>query len=263
MYQVVIVDDEPLVLEGLAQGIDWGGCGFELALCATRSIQALEYIRHNQVHLLISDVSMPEMNGLELIRLCKETNPLLSILVISAYDKFDYVREALRCGVENYLLKPIDPDELHESLGQVTRHLEAHGGSASGKNDADISGALAGKNQNPMSSCVRAVINAVRELCNKNISLKTLAAKFNVSPSYLGNAFKTQTGYYFNEYLTEVRLKYAANLLETTDLRMKEIVEQVGFSSQTYFNRVFKRRFSLSPVQYQRQKRTAPPFGGA
>lgn len=98
-----------------------------------------------------------------------------------------------------------------------------------------------------MYPCVNAVIKAIEEFKDKDISLKTLAARLNVSPSYLGTVFKQQTGYYFNDYLTEARIRYAAKLIETTDMKMKDIVDEVGFSSQTYFNRMFK-RFSMYPL---------------
>ena len=95
--------------------------------------------------------------------------------------------------------------------------------------------------------CVDAVITAVHEFSDKDISLKTLAARLNMHPSYLRNIFRQQTGYYFNDYVNEERLKYAADLVEHTDMKLKEIVDRAGFSSQTYFNRQFKRKYGAAP----------------
>ena len=102
---------------------------------------------------------------------------------------------------------------------------------------------------------VDAVIKTIHEFSDKDISLKTLAFKLNVTPSYLGTVFHQQTGYYFNDYLTDARLKYAAHLLEHTDMKIKDIVDKIGFSSQTYFNRSFKRYFDTSPISYRRDKK--------
>lgn len=99
---------------------------------------------------------------------------------------------------------------------------------------------------------VDAVIKSVSDFSDKDISLKTLATKLNMSSSYLGTIFKKQTGVYFNDYLTQERLKYAAELIKTTDIKMKDIVDLVGFSSQTYFNRTFKRYYKVSPLAYRR-----------
>ena len=104
--------------------------------------------------------------------------------------------------------------------------------------------------------CVDVVINAIHEFSNKEISLKTLASQLNMHPSYLGNIFHQQTGYYFNDYLNEERLKYAAELMKETPLKMKEIVDKSGFSSQTYFNRLFKRKYGTSPLAYRREMKS-------
>ena len=110
MYKAVIVDDEPFVVEGLKNAIDWSGYNFELALCTTNPKEALAFLEQNPADLLVTDISMPEMDGIELIRRTRQINSLISILVLSAYDNFDYVRSAMRQGAENYLLKPLDPD---------------------------------------------------------------------------------------------------------------------------------------------------------
>lgn len=94
----------------------------------------------------------------------------------------------------------------------------------------------------------------MQESDDKDISLKTLALKLNVSPSYLGTIFRRQTGYYFNDYLAEVRLKKAAELLEETDMKIKDIVDKTGFSSQAYFTRTFKRYYNVSPASYRRER---------
>ena len=111
MYQVVFVDDEVFVLEDLKKAIDWFGFNMEIALAATDPHEVLAYMREHPVHLILTDISMPQMMGTELIRRAREINPSVSILVLSAYDAFDYVRSAMRGGAENYLLKPLDPDE--------------------------------------------------------------------------------------------------------------------------------------------------------
>ena len=104
MYQVVIVDDEPFVLEDLKKAIDWEGSNFEIAYADTDPVRVLSYIQSHTIDLLITDINMPEISGLTLISKAKEIQPLLSVLVLSAYDNFEYVRTALRNGAENYLV---------------------------------------------------------------------------------------------------------------------------------------------------------------
>lgn len=124
MYQAVIVDDESFVLDGMRTAIDWSGFNFELCCCTTNPCDALTYLEHHSADLLITDISMPQMTGIELIEQVRKINPLISILVLSAYDNFEYVRSAMRHGAENYLLKPLDPDELRESISNIVGHIQ-------------------------------------------------------------------------------------------------------------------------------------------
>ncbi len=100
---------------------------------------------------------------------------------------------------------------------------------------------------------VRMIMEEVHNFSNKDVSLKTLAARLDMHPSYLGSIFHQQTGYYFNDYLNEERLKYAAKLMENSNIRLKDIADMTGFSSQTYFNRQFKKYFNASPNAYRRE----------
>jgi len=124
MYQAVIVDDEPVIVSGIRDALDWEGFGFEIALATTSPATVLSFLSVHPVHLLITDISMPEMDGIALIREAKSLVPLLSVIVLSAYDNFDYVKGALRYGAENYLLKPLSSDELSDSIRNVVSHVK-------------------------------------------------------------------------------------------------------------------------------------------
>lgn len=113
--------------------------------------------------------------------------------------------------------------------------------------------------QNMSHQYIKMITDAVHDFSNKDISLKTLAAQLNMHPSYLGSIFRQQTGFYFNDYLNEERLKYAAKLMEDNRVRLKDIADMVGFSSQTYFNRQFKKRFNSSPNAYRRELKLKNP----
>lgn len=125
MFKVFIVDDEQIVIDGLRECIDWESLNLELAGCATSGEDVLPEIAQKQIHLIITDICMPGMNGLELITLAKERNPSLRFIIISAYNDFDYVRKALQLGVENYLLKPINNRELQDTLRKTVENLES------------------------------------------------------------------------------------------------------------------------------------------
>lgn len=117
--QVFLVDDEEAIVSWLAKNIDWENFGCEVAGFAMSGESALTFIGQNHVDVLVTDIQMPGMSGLELIRQAKEQQPELYVIVLSAYDKFAYVKEAFRYGIIDYCLKPIDVKEINNCLKTV------------------------------------------------------------------------------------------------------------------------------------------------
>ena len=124
MWRVMIVDDEPSILDGLEQILPWEEYGLELSARATSGEQALELLKAGSVHILLSDIQMPNMSGLELIEKARELDRNLHAIILTAHDAFDYVKRAIRLGVENYLLKPINRIELSETLLKTIENLQ-------------------------------------------------------------------------------------------------------------------------------------------
>ncbi|MBM7563411.1 response regulator transcription factor [Paenibacillus sacheonensis] len=125
MYKVLLVDDEPFITEGLSDAVDWSAFGLEVVGSAEDGEEALERLREVNVDLLITDISMPIMNGLELIRAARELQPQLKVIILSGYNEFDYLKEGMRLGIENYVLKPIRFEELEATLEGTVRKLDA------------------------------------------------------------------------------------------------------------------------------------------
>lgn len=125
MIQVIIVDDEPLIRNGLTRLIDWNKFRMEVKATFPNGALALEYIGKEQVDLAIVDIKMPIMDGIHLMRECQQRNYSCRFIVLSGYSDFEYVKQAARLGIENYLLKPVDSQELSQTLLQVTRKIDA------------------------------------------------------------------------------------------------------------------------------------------
>ncbi|MBO2944910.1 response regulator transcription factor [Paenibacillus sp. F411] len=125
MYKVFIVDDEPFIIEGLYDAVDWQGFNLEIVGHAGNGRQALEKLKEVPADLLITDISMPVMTGLQLIAEARAVHPNLKVIILSGFDDFDYLKEAMRLGIENYLLKPINLEELEETLSATISKLNA------------------------------------------------------------------------------------------------------------------------------------------
>ena len=124
MYSVFAVDDEPIVLEGIRSKIDWEGSGFTFAGEATDGEIALSMIHEIKPDILITDIKMPFMDGLQLAQAIKQTQPWIKIIILSGHDEFDYAKKAISIGIEDYLLKPFTPEELLNSLNKTASHID-------------------------------------------------------------------------------------------------------------------------------------------
>ena len=124
MYSVFAVDDEPIVLEGIRSKIDWEGSGFTFAGEATDGEIALSMIHEIKPDILITDIKMPFMDGLQLAQAIKQTQPWIKIIILSGHDEFDYAKKAISIGIEDYLLKPFTPDELITSLNKTAAQID-------------------------------------------------------------------------------------------------------------------------------------------
>ncbi len=125
MYSVFIADDEHIVLEGIRKKIDWDGAGLSFAGEATDGEIAFSMISEIKPDILITDIKMPFMDGLELSRLLKKIQPWIKIIILSGHDEFEYAKSAISIGVEDYILKPFTHEELLRSLQKVCRALDA------------------------------------------------------------------------------------------------------------------------------------------
>ncbi len=124
MKKVMIVEDEELILQGLRNILDWEALGLDVVHMAHDGTEALEMWEKEPVHIVVTDISMPEMDGLTLLRKIREKEEQVRFIILTGYDEFDYAREAIRLGVENYILKPINEEELERQLRETVQKLE-------------------------------------------------------------------------------------------------------------------------------------------
>lgn len=124
MHSVMIVDDEYMILKGMAKVVDWQANGFEIVQTARNGQQALTAFKQRPVDLVITDVRMPGSTGLELMQQLHAQPNAPLVIVLSGYQEFDYVKEALRYGAIDYLVKPIDAEELVKVLQKAHQRLD-------------------------------------------------------------------------------------------------------------------------------------------
>ncbi|WP_310830680.1 response regulator [Paenibacillus pedocola] len=251
--KILIVDDEPRTRQGIKQTLEvWAG-GRYVVETADNGVEARQRLQHEQVHLLITDVRMPEVSGIDLIRSLKERPRQPVVIVISGYAEFDYVQQAMRLGAFNYLLKPLDKAELlqvveaalkQEEEVQRREKLEKLVDPKLFQIDPDGSG---------MGEPVREAIAYVEQHLHEQLTMAEVAARIHLNASYFSVLFKEQAGVPFSEYLSRLRIQRAKEMLLQSRLSIGEIGERVGYKTDKYFIKVFKSLEGISPSRYRNQ----------
>ncbi|MEC0168701.1 response regulator transcription factor [Paenibacillus graminis] len=250
---ILVVDDEPRTRQGIRQTLELWAAGRYIVETADNGIDARERLLHGRVHLLITDVRMPEVSGLDLIRSLEGQVRKPVIIVISGYAEFDYVQQALRLGAVNYLLKPLDKEELvqvveaalkQEEEQQRREKLEKLVDHKLMEIDPDTAG---------MGEPVKEALAYVEQHLHEQLTMAEVAGRIHLNASYFSVLFKEQTGVPFSEYLSRLRIQRAKELLLQTSLPIVEIGERVGYRTDKYFIKVFKSLEDMSPSRYRHQ----------
>lgn len=241
MYKLILVDDEPHVREGLRTCYPWEEWGFTIAATFENGRQALDYILHYQVDVILTDVRMPVMDGIELGRQLRERGCQIPLLFLSGYSDFDYVRQALVYGAVDYALKPLRTEKLLAALTRVRKMLERQYGEET-----------AAPPEGYYDKIVDSVRRYVLDDC-RTATLESAAAGVGLSPNYLSKIFKKETGQSFSDYLTEVKMKKAARLLGDIRIKTYQIAYEIGYENPKNFSRAFRAYYGKSPREFREE----------
>ena len=201
--------------------------------------RALEYIREHPVDVLVSDIEMPDLSGLAL---CEHlTGSAIRIVFISSYQNYEYFRSAIRYKVEDYLLKPIKFQELSECFRKIKEELDE-------------------ENHVPEETPVAYYDQIVREVKHyieqnyRDASQNEAAVLVGMSSGYLSKIFKEKSGKGFMEYLTEIRMQKACELLDNIQFKSYDVAYYVGYDNPKNFSRAFKAYYGMTPKEYRSHK---------
>jgi YesN/AraC family two-component response regulator len=249
MYSILIVDDEKWVRKALQHTVFKAGMPFEVVFECSNGLEALDYLSEHQVDLVMSDVRMAVMDGLSLISELTRCSRSQEVIMVSGYDDFTYIQQALRSGVFDYLLKPVETEEMKACLDKwMQRRKQAD--AAVKEEQAQV---IAIQEQSP----VERVKEYVRSNLPNEITLTEAAARVFLNPSYLSQLFKQQSHINFVDFVLEERMREAKRLLVLTSLRISEIARRIGFFDLAYFSAAFKKMVGCTPSEYRKsQERT-------
>ncbi|MBB6671660.1 response regulator transcription factor [Cohnella nanjingensis] len=246
--KVVIADDEVPIRERLRL-FAWDRHGFELAGEARHGQEALELCSRVQPGIVVTDIVMPMMNGLELTGRLKERQPELQVILLTCHREFDYVHQALALGACGYLLKATYRDQdLLDALRKAKERLprpESYPLTQPFEADASAAPATGVRYE------IRQALAFMEKHIAESVDLQSAAAQVGLSPNYFGLLFRRETGVSFHEYVRRKRLERAAYLLCNSHLKVYEVAAEAGFSNYRYFTDVFYQEYGESPREYR------------
>lgn len=235
-YTFLIVDDEQLIRNGISTMIASFNESYKIVAQAEDVQEAVElYLRH-MPDIVITDICMYELSGVDLIEQLKRINQNVNIVVISGYDDFDYVKKSLKFGACDYLLKPINVVELKTVIDNICEKIIR----------TDI--VLHDTKKRKIIEIAKKYVN---ENFMKNLTLRQVADQIGISSSYLSELFSDYNNDNFVEYITNVRIEKAKEILKDPIVKVYEVGYMVGYEDPAYFSRVFKKSTGVSPAKFQ------------
>lgn len=254
MRKILIADDEQMEREILSDILKWNFAHRAEVRLAENGRAAVEVACLWGADLILMDIEMPGMNGLDAARLILERNPDCRIIFVTAYGLFSYAQEALRLGARDYLLKPVEEDLVVKAVQRVLDQMDSR---SQLEELADQTDQAEPPEKMPNDKTSR-MMQQVRRYLEQNymydVSQESVSEILHFSPSYFSKLFKAHFGVTFVEYLTDLRIHAAQQLLRDPLKSAAEVAGMVGYEDANYFAKAFKKKTGMTPTQYRRQQ---------
>lgn len=249
MDKLIIVEDEKWEREGLSEFIDWNSMDIRFMGAAASGREGLVLAKATGPDIILSDIRMPVMDGLEFTRQVKRLLPGCLVLLVTGYDDFSYAQDAIRHGVSDYLLKPVQKDQLVEAIRRLQQRLDV------ARREKESMLLLRSQvRENRDVQLVRQAMEMIHAEFETGIDLNTVSDRLELSANRLGTLFFQQTGTHFSEVLMQCRMERAEALLVHTGETLFEIAGKAGFSSASYFCTAFRKIHGVSPSVFRKRK---------
>ncbi len=245
MWKVALIDDEEIIVEGLRRIVPWERYGSEVVAAAYNAAEGERAIRAHTPDIIITDIKMPDADGLTMLAGIRSEFPDMQIIVLSGHSDFTYAQQAIRLGVCRFLLKPSKMEEIEEALLCATAHLSGKGKENEQQEAAEEQLAGAG------SYVVRQAIAYMEEHYAERLALQTVAEHCYVSQWHLSKLLNKHADQSFYDLLNSIRINRARELLKDPSLKISEICELAGYADTAHFARVFKRIAGMSANEYR------------
>jgi len=246
MLKLLIADDEKIIRESLAECIDWASLGIKNYACCADGIEALEACLDEIPDIVLTDIKMPGLSGIELIEHIQMLSKHVEIIILSGFKEFEFAQKAMSLGVRRYLLKPVDENQLMTAIIDAKQILSQRTQPTKPQKTVMLK-------DNELIRSVMEYIEA--NISNSELSLKQIASEHvYLNADYLSRLFMQTTGEKFSQYLNRTRVEEAKRLLSQGN-KINLVAEQVGCGhNPRYFSQVFRKYAGVTPSAYAQRE---------
>lgn len=247
---VILVDDEEVAVNALKRRVEWKKYGIDEVYIAYSMQEAQALFGEKVIDIMLSDIEMPQGNGLELFEWVKSYYPAVECVYVTCHPEFDYMRKALQLGSADYVLKPIDYEELDGVLLQISERVRNRRRAESIPTEI-MQKASGEEDYRGKSDVISTVKRYIREHIQEDIYIADVAKQVYLNEQYLMRTFKKATGLSILEFVTNERIWLAKELLSNTGYPINRVADMVGYGNYSYFTKIFKRNVGVTPQTYR------------
>lgn len=257
IMNLLIVNDEIRTADMTKKCVNWQACGIDNVLVSYNAEQAKKYIETEKINILLCDIEMPGESGIDLLKWVRERRNDIACIFLTCHASFEYAREAIELGCQNYLLMPAKYETIQAEIEKVVKSIKEKQqmeryqqfGRQAMKDLAD----KAAENQEDKKT-MSEIILEIKEyiashLKDETLSVNDLADKYFLHPVYLNRVFKKEEGISVGKYIMQLRMELAAELLKTKRMNATAVAEEVGYISYPTFSMMFKKYHGCTPSQ--------------
>jgi two-component system, response regulator YesN len=241
-YSVVVVEDEKLIAKNIAKNIEKANPLFKVVEIFSNGEDAANYIAKKPPHVVFMDIQMPIINGIELLKIISETQEYVYCVILTGYSDFDYAKSAVKYGAIDYLLKPVNPKELSDTLKKIELSLAA--------SMETLSDTLSEHYHKP-EEIVDLVKKYIQNHYASTLDLNTIAQELGFSASYLTKLFTKYENTTPSKYIRCYRMNIAKQLLAVPGASINTVAAAVGYTDPFHFSKSFKQTFGVSPTSFK------------
>lgn len=247
---VILIDDEEVAVNALKRRVDWQKYGVDEVYIAHSMGEAQTVFREKVVDVMLCDIELPQGSGLDLFEWVKIYYPTVECVYVTCHPEFEYMRKAMQLGSADYILKPIDYEELDHVLSGLMERVRCRRRAESIPTEI-MQKAAGEEGTRPQDDVITTVKRYVREHIQDDIYIADIAKQVFLNEQYLMRTFKKSTGVSILEFITGERLWLAKELLINTNYPINRVADMVGYGNYSYFTKIFKRNTGLTPQGFR------------